>query len=206
MERTGILRLVNRYWNGATAIGDAIPGSSVAGYTGQPAQYAGQLGAVVYLTYADATKRNDPLITVGPLQGGRYQYAQFAADGTAYAQGQILYWKDETSFIVTNVPPASLIVAGVCLCPVTQGNYWIFQTEGVVGVLFAAGLTTPAVNESIHANNATPSLAVNAATAATAILAGGNAVGLCTFLGVPKTAPVSSTISLIFLRGLPEVN
>lgn len=204
MEQTGILRLTNRYFNGATAIGDALPGQSVAGYVGQPPQYSGQLGAVVFLSFADAQRRSDPAASAS-LQGGRYQYVQYAASGTAYAVGQILYWSDETNYIVSNVPPTNLNIAGVCLSVVTQGNYWLIQTDGVATLLFASGLTSPAVDETIHANNATPSLAVNAATAATAIVAGGNAVGLVSFLGVPKTAPVSSTLSLVYLRGITQV-
>lgn len=204
MEQTGIFRTVSRYWNGPTVVGDALPGQSVAGYPGQPPQYAGQLGAVALVNFSDAQKKSDPAASAS-LQGGRYQYVQLAASGTAYATGQILYWSDETNYIVSNVPPTNLNIAGVCINFVTQGNYWLIQTDGVATLLFAAALTTPAIDETIHANNATPSLAVNAATAATAILAGGNAVGLVSFLGVPKVAPVSSTLSLVYLRGITQV-
>lgn len=207
METTGIFRFTTKFWNGATAIGDVAPGQSVLGYTGQPPQYSGQLGAVVVLNYTDAVRMSDPAAAATQtLNGGRYQYVQFAADGTAYAAGQGLYWKNEQTYTVTNVPPTNKAVAGVCLSAVTQGNYWLVQTDGVANCLFAAALTTPALDESIHLNAATPPLFVNAATAATAIVAGGNAVGLVQFVGVPKIAPVSSTITQVYLRGIVQVN
>lgn len=206
MEQTGILRLASsRYLNPNAGCGDTVPGATVAGYTGQQPLYSGQLGAVALYSWADAQKRSDPLQTAFSCQGGRYQYVLFAASGTAYAAGQILYWSDETAYTVSNVPPTNLNIAGVCLTLVTQGTYWVMQTDGVAPVLFASGLTSPALGESIHANNATPSLGVNSATTTTAIVAGGNAVGLISFLGVPKIAPVSSTISLVYLRGITQV-
>lgn len=204
MENTGIVRITNRFLNGATATGDSAPGQNVLGYTNQPPQYVGQLGAVVDLNFADAQKRSDPAASQS-LQGGRYQYVQFAASATAYAVGQILYWSDPTTFVVTNVPPTTLLVAGICLSIVGQGLYWFMQTKGVASVLFAAGLTTPAIGQPVFSNEATPPLAVNAATAATAILAGGAVVGLSQYLGVAFVAPVSSTITLVALKAQVEV-
>lgn len=206
MEQTGIFRTASsRYWNPLAGCGDAAPGATTLGYTGQVPQYLGQLGAFAYVSWADAQKKSDPLQTAFTLQGGRYQYVQFASSGTAYAAGQILYWSDETTYLVTNVPPTNLNIAGFCLTLVTQGTYWLMQTDGVVALLFAGGLTTPALGESIHANNGTPSLAVNSATVSTPILAGGNVVGLVSYIGIPKTLPASSTISLVYVRSSTAV-
>ena len=204
MNNTGILRTAGRFYNGSTATGDATPGGAVAGYTNQPAQYAGQLGAIDYLSASGAAKVTDPA-AAQTLYGGGYQYVQFAADSTAYAVGQILYWKDFENYIVTNVPPTSLVVAGVAISAVTQGNYWFVQVSGKASVLFAAGLTTPAIGQPVFSNEATPPLGVNAATAGTAILAGGAAVGLSQYVGVAFVAPVSSTITAVILKTLPKV-
>jgi len=209
MQSTGILRTVSGYLNGATAIGDAFPGTSVLGYAGQVPLYSGQLGAFEVLSFAGAQKLSDPAVAAS-LQGGRYQYVQFAADGTAYAQGQVLYWKDETNFIVTNVPPASLAFAGICIAPVTQGNYWFHQTDGVAQVLFGATVQATA-GTATFSNYATPSVAVNV-TDATAIVAGttpisGTSAPLKGYLGTVKGVPTASVLNLVYLKGaMPQVN
>lgn len=200
MENTGILRTISKLWNGTTATGDPFIGGAAAT---TPNLYLGQLGAVAQLSFNDAATRSDPA-SATPLQGGRYQYVQYAADGTAYTQGQVLYWKDETNFIVTNVPGA-LTVAGIATAPVTQGNYWLMVTDGVAYVTFAAGLTTPAIGQPIFSNQATPAVAVNAATAGTAILAGGAVVGLSQYIGVAKDLPVSATTTRVYLKNLTQV-
>jgi hypothetical protein len=203
MEQTGIFRLVNRYWNGATATGDALPGQSVAGYTGQPPQYAGQLGIFAYISFADAQKKSDPTVTAS-LQGGRYQYVQFAADSTNYAQGQVLFWKDETNYIVTNNPGANVFgVAGICIAPVTQGNYWLMQTDGVAQVLFHTGTGVVAGQTVVAAVN-NPADAISILDN-TAIVAGTAGAALKLWLGTAKAAPTASTISTVYLKGITQV-
>jgi hypothetical protein len=203
-NNTGILRYSNRFFNGANATGDATPGGVVAGYTNQPPQYVGQLGAVEQLSASGAARVTDPA-AAQTLYGGEYQYVKFADDSTAYAVGQILYWKDTENYIVTNVPPTSLTVAGVALSIVTGGNYWFMQVSGKASVKFAAALTTPAIGQPVFSNEATPALAVNSATDATAVLSGGAVVGLSQYIGVAFVAPVSSTITAVVLKGLPRV-
>jgi hypothetical protein len=201
MESTGILRLVNRFLTGTTAVGDAVPGASVAGYTGQPNLYAGQLGAVLRLNYADAQKRSDPAITQ-LLQSGRYQYVQFAADGTTYAIGQLLYWKDETNYIVTNVAPTatSANFAGFCISPVTQGNYWLMQTDGVAWVQYRATVTSTTASTQVYAlvNTNTVDALADATADATA---GVHKLAI----GVSKDAPANAGIGRVYLRGLPQI-
>lgn len=209
MQSTGILRTVNGYLNGATATGDAFPGTSVLGYTGQVPLYSGQLGAFEVLSFAGAQKLSDPAIAVS-LQGGRYQYVQFAADGTNYLYGQVLYWKDETNYIVTNVSSATATtVAGLCVAPVTQGNYWFVQTNGVAPVLFGATTQTtaglPVFTSSSGANTASAVIdatAVNAGGATTS----GTAAPLKFFLGQAKTTITASTVSLVYLKDIVQVN
>ena len=152
MNITGILRVVNQYLNGTTATGDLYPGTSTNGYSGQPNQYQGQVGAFEILRYGSAQKLSDPALPNQTLQGGRYQYVQFAADGTNYAQGQALYWKDETAYIVTNVAPiaTSANFAGVCVSPVTQGNYWFVQTKGVAYTQYRSSVTGTVISEGVY--------------------------------------------------------
>lgn len=213
METTGILRLVNNYLNGTTATGDQFPGTSTNGYTNQPNQYAGQLGAFMVLRNGDAKRLSDP--AAATLLGGRYQYVQFAADGTAYAAGQILYWKDPTgiNYIVTNVPPSSGTsqnnIAGICLSVVTAGYYWFVQTDGVANVLFDA-TTQTAAGASVFSTAATPP-AARTVTAATPVVSGGSVTSgtsapLSGVIGVAVQAPTASTVSLVALRGICQVN
>lgn len=200
MQSTGILRLSNRLLTGTTAVGDAVPGASVGGYTGQTNQYGGQLGAFADLSFAEAQKRSDSAVTQ-LLQGGRFQYVQHAADGTSYALGQVLYWKDETNYIVTNVAPAatSKKIAGVCIAPVTQGNYWIIQTKGVAWVQYRATVTSTNAEAFVHALVNTNTADAEAdATTVTATFAG-------TYIGTAKTAPANGAIGTVFLKNIPEV-
>lgn len=200
MEQTGIFRTVGRFWNGPTATGDALPGQSVAGYPGQPPQYIGQLGAFAYLNFSDAQKRSDSAAAQS-LQGGRYQYVQYAASGTAYAVGQVLYWSDETNYIVTNVAPSAVSarIAGICLSIVGQGNYWLIQTDGVANVLFRAAVTSTVADNVV-------SVVINTNTADA--LADATAVTdsvLKLYIGTAKAAPANSTVSTVYLRGLVQV-
>lgn len=204
MQQTNILRLTNKLLNGSTATGDSVPGSNTPGYTGQVNQYSGQLGAVAFLSFAEAQKRSDSAVTAS-LQGGRYQYVQHAADGTNYAQGQVLYWKDETNYIVTNVAPSAVSarVAGICIAPVTQGNFWLFQTDGVAQVQFRAAITSAVADNLVvvlvNTNTA------DAVADATAITAGAASTGAKHIIGTAKALPVNNTITTVFLRGLVQV-
>lgn len=189
--------------NGTTATGDALPGQSVAGYTGQPPQYSGQLGADEYLNFAAAQKYSDLTTAPNtPLQGGRYQYVQYAADGTSYVQGQVLYWKDETNYIVTNVAPISTSsnIAGIAVSPVTQGNYWFIQTAGVAYVLYAASVGSTTASTGVYAvvNTATANALADATADATV---GVNKL----FIGIAKDAPSNSGVKRVYLKGLIQV-
>lgn len=203
MTHTGILRTVNRFMNGTTATGDALPGQSVGGYAGQPPQYAGQLGAYEFLNFTAAQKFSD--FTTAPntsLQGGKYQYVQYAADGTVYAQGQVLYWKDETNYIVTNVAPltTSANVAGIAVSPVVQGNYWFVQTTGVAYVLYRATVTSTTVSTGVYVlvNTATADALTDATADATV---GVNKL----FIGIAKDAPSNAGVKRVYLKGLTQV-
>lgn len=203
MNQTGILRTVNQFLNGTTAIGDPFPGQSALGYTGQVPPYLGQLGAFELLRYGTAQNLSDK--TTAPnstLQGGRYQYVQFAADGTTYAQGQVLYWKDETAYIVTNVAPiaTSANIAGFCIAPVTQGNYWFVQTSGVTYAQFAATASSHTASVGVYAvvNTATVNSLADATADATA---GVNKL----FVGIAKDAPSDGGLTRIYIKGLVEV-
>lgn len=201
MTSTGILRDVGYQLN--NSVGDAAPGSSISVANGAAQSYAGQLGAWMLLSWAEAQRRSAPTATVTQsLQGGRYQYVQFAADGTAYAVGQLLYWKDETNYIVTNVAPTatSANFAGFCISAVTQGNYWFVQTGGVAWVQYAASVTGTVASQGVYAvinTNTADSYAPATADAT----AGVNKL----FLGVSKDAASNSGIGRVYITSVVEV-
>lgn len=203
MQQTGILRTVNGYLNGTTATGDLYPGTSALGYTGQYPIYSGQVGAYEFLSYSGAQKLSDTTTaSATPLQGGKFQYVQFAADGTTYAQGQLLYWKDETNYIVTNVAPSatSAAFAGICIAPVTQGNYWFVQTEGVAYCQFAS--TASSHTASVGVYGVVNTNTVNSLADATAdATAGVNKL----FIGIAKDAPSDAGITRVYLRNFVQV-
>lgn len=200
MNTTGIARFTNRLWTGAAATGDLNPGGASA-FPGNPNAYIGQLGATERLNFATAQALSDSAVTQ-TLQGGRYQYVQFAADGTNYALGQVLYWKDETNYIVTNVAPTttSANVAGVCIAPVTQGNYWVMQTHGVVWVQYRAAVTSTAVSAGVYllVNTNTADALADATADATS---GVNKL----FLGIAKDAPANGTIGRVYVTTVVTV-
>ena len=200
MKSTNILRTSGSIWNLPTAMGDQYPGSSTQGYTNQPNQYSGQLGAWEDLNYSAAQARSAPTATNAvTLQAGRYQYVQFYASGTAYASGQVLYWKDETNYIVSNVgaTATSANIAGFCLGLVTQGYYWFMQISGVAPAQYAASVTGTVIGEGVYIVVNTNT--VDALTDATAdATAGVNKL----FVGIAKTAPANGAIGLVYIRGL----
>jgi hypothetical protein len=203
MNQTGILRVVNQFLNGTTAVGDLYPGTSTNGYPNQPNQYQGQVGAFELLKYSEAQRLSDTATAPSStLQSGRYQYVQFAADGATYAQGQLLYWKDETKYIVTNVAPSatSANFAGFCIAPVTQGNYWFIQTSGVAYAQFAATASSHTASVGVYGvvNTATVNSLADATADATA---GVNKL----FVGIAKDAPSDGGLTRIYIKGLVEV-
>lgn len=202
MKNTGILRHTGVYLNGATATGDQFPGTSTNGYSGQPNQYQGQLGAIMELNYAAAQSKSDPA-GVATLQGGEYQYVQFAADSTAYAQGQVLYWKDETNYIVTNVAPSSVSanIAGACVTAVTQGYYWFIQITGVAQLKYRSSVTDTTANDGVYVvvNTNTIDALADATADATA---GVNKL----FIGIAKDAPANSAVKRVYLTNLVRVS
>jgi len=124
---TGIAKLGARLLND---INDSIPGGGVAGYTGQPNQYEGQVGTTITLDAATALKFSDT--TVGTLYAGTYQYVKFyvSQSGTTVKGGPV-YWQDADNYVVTaDVPTGAPGFAGVALNVVTKGNYGWILVEG----------------------------------------------------------------------------
>lgn len=204
MNSTGIDRITNRYLNGATALGDVNPGGASSDPAGNPNQYLGQVGKFMDLTFSQAQKMSDPALTTSTVQAGRFQYVKFASDGTVYAIGQLLYWKDETTYTVTNVAPTSTSsrFAGFALGPVTAGNYWFIQTKGVVYAQFAATASSHTADVGVYGvvNTNTVNSLADATADATA---GVNKL----FIGTAKDAPSDAGITRIFIKNtLVEIN
>ncbi len=124
---TGIFRRTTPYLN---TINDAYPGVTTNGYSGQPNQYQGQVGATLTLNAAQALKLSDT--SVGTLYGGTYQYVQFygSQSGTTKKGGPV-YWQDPDNYVVTaDVPTGAPGFAGVAISVPTKGNYAIILIEG----------------------------------------------------------------------------
>ena len=148
MNSTGISRFVAKTLN---TVNDAVPGGAVAGYTGQPPQYSGQVGATLTLDAATALKLSDT--TVGTLYGGTYQYVQFLStqSGTTVKGGPV-YWTDPDNYVVSaDVASGAPGFAGVALNVVTKGNYGWILVEGKCQCqpLDNTTKTTPAIGDTM---------------------------------------------------------
>jgi hypothetical protein len=173
---------------------DAVAGGVSNGLTGA-AMFSGQLGEFVEVTSTQAAKLSDS--TVGTLYGGKYQYVLFKAGSSASnARGQVVYWDDEDSYVVTpDAPTSGARKAGITLNAVTKGQYGWIQVTGLASVLFKTGITkaTPAVDDLVV-------VTVSANTAD--VLA--DATGLTSvngklILGVAVEAPVTASIKKVAL-------
>lgn len=209
-------QITQRYLNTAAYAGDPSPGnvlstSQVSGSIVQP--YGGFVGRISPMGRAAANYLADP--AAYPLYPGDYQYVQFdpLAVQTPAIQGQVVYWKNNTTnlgssgFIVSpDVTGANLknlgCIAGIALCNVVAGNYWFIQTAGIAQVKFGAtqGAVTPAVGDLVFADYSTPSNLSYDPVQSTGNLALSN---LKAVLGIAwATAPAASTISPVLLGGL----
>lgn len=152
--KTGIIKITARYLND---VNDAIPGASVAGYTGQPPQYAGQVGAVMELNSGEASKLSDT--AVATLYEGLYQYVQLATPLTqATGVGVPVYWSNPDTHLVTTDHLASNgSFAGVLINAVTAGNYGFIQTAGKASCKTIGSITkgTPAAGDCLAIKAAT---------------------------------------------------
>lgn len=135
MTNTGIAKLTQLALN---SVNDPFPGVSTNGYSGQPNQYQGQLGAYLVLNEGEANHMSN---TTNTLHAGVYQYVQFLSTATnAAAVGGPVYWNapgagtgSAASFVVTSdVPTGNPGFAGVALNAVTKGNYGFILVEGFV--------------------------------------------------------------------------
>ncbi len=122
-NQTGIARLTQRYIN---EVNDPVIGQTVS--DGQ--EYAGQLGAVLNLSAAEALKLSKT--SVGTLYAGRYQYVRFlAAQVGTTKKGGPVYWSDPDNYVVdADAALSGLGFAGVALNVVTKGNYGWILTRG----------------------------------------------------------------------------
>jgi hypothetical protein len=209
-------QITQRYLNTAAYAGDPSPGNvlstaQVSGSIVQP--YGGFVGRISPMGRYAAAYLADPAAYA--LFPGNYQYVQFdpLAVQTPATQGQVVFWKNNTTnlgttgFIVSpdvtgvNLPNLGGI-AGIALCNTVAGNYWFIQVAGIAQVKFGAtqGAVTPAVGDLVFADYSTPSnLAYDPVqTTNNATLAQLKAV-----LGVAwAKAPAASTISPVLLGGL----
>src|SRR5947207_1457877 len=161
-------QITQRYLNTAAYAGDPSPGSvvqtsDVSGSIVQP--YGGFVGRISSMGQAAALYLSDPAAYT--LYEGDYQYVKFdpAAVQTPAVQGQVVYWKNNTTnlkggnFLVSpDVTGANLpnlgAIAGIALANTVAGKYWFIQTAGIAQVKFGAtqGAVTPSVGDLVFAD------------------------------------------------------
>lgn len=120
-------------------VNDAVCGGASSQGTGATL-YGGILGIEVELTDTQVYYDSD----VGTLLGGRYQYVQINANGTASpARGLAAFWDDPDTWLVS-ADAGDGNFAGVFLNAVDLGHFGWIQKSGKATCLFAVG-QTPAV-------------------------------------------------------------
>lgn len=152
-------RITTNYLNQLSRTGDPAPGvnvstAEVSGSIVQP--YDGFCGGKLTVTGPWAQQLADP--AVGPLYGGIYMYVQLdPALAAPPARGQVLFWLDETNYIVTtNGATLPTKVAGIAINPDTPGNWDFIQISGIASVMFTTAVpngsmvnTDPTVSPSV---------------------------------------------------------
>jgi hypothetical protein len=195
-------RLTSNYLNQKNRVGDPAPGVSVStaqvsGSIVQP--YTGQLGGKLTLSEAETRAFSDP--TMFTIYGGIFQYVQFRLGSTnAPAAGLVLCWYDERNYIVTpDIIGGGGRMAGICLNPVTRGNYDFIQIGGDAQVLFGAiTAVTPAIGDMVvmQASNNQGDILTATTTVTFALLK--------TVIGVAsRVAPVASQLNPVRLNMIP---
>lgn len=204
--------VTQRYLNTPTYAGDPAPGtvvqtSDVSGSIVQP--YTGQLGGILTLGEAGANYYSDT--TNGQqLYAGDFQYVRFVPSTGPAVQGQIVFWKDSTTGLlsglwdVTSDESAAELgeIAGIALCNTAKNKYWFIQVSGVAQVKFASSnnAATPAVGDLVFADYAGSTIYAIDPTQSTTGL---TLAQLKAVLGIAfATAPANSTISPVLLGGL----
>jgi len=129
-----------------------------------------------------------------------------AADSGVVAANDLAYWKDKSSYLVTNEIAQALgaedatqdnkrnFVAGVFLSAITAGNHCFIQQAGRASVLAASGGTYNVGNVAIAADSAVSD--INTVAAGTA--ASHTQVGLVAGARASGSAPVD-----LLLPGIP---
>lgn len=212
-----LAQITQRFLNTASYAGDPSPGqvvstAQVSGSIVQP--LAGMLGGILTLDQAAANYYTDT-VNGQQLYAGDFQYVQFdpLAVQSPAIQGQIVYWKDNTTnllkgnYIVSpdvtgvNLPNLGGI-AGVALTNTVKANYWWIQVSGIAQVKFGAtqGAVTPSVGDLVFADYSTPSNLTFDPVQTTNNL---TLAQLKAVLGVAwATAPAANIISPVLLGGL----
>lgn len=189
-------RVTTGYLN---TVNDPSPGVPLVSPSGSIVQsYGGQVGGDTYMTAADALKLSDVTGT-GTLFEGIYKYVQFLSTSTAApARGQILFWSNRSSYIVTPDVTAANVgkIAGICLNAVSKGNWGFIQVAGKASVLFKSAFLGAAADGAwVTVDTVTPS---NAATIPLETAAQLPSVTKA-FLGIADGLPAVSAISLVDL-------
>lgn len=123
---SGFLNAENNPILGKSVSPDSLPSTA----------YGGMLGKIFECDDAEALKLSS--LVIGTLYGGVYQCVQTLSTSTqANAIGQLVFWSNQTTMIVTPDPPTPLMTfAGVLLNTVIKGNYCWICVAGSVNTLY----------------------------------------------------------------------
>jgi hypothetical protein len=202
--------ITQRYLNTATYAGDPAPGTLVqtSDVSGSIVQsYDGMKGAIMTFSGMEAANYSDP--NYATLYGGEFQYVRFTPATGPAVQGQVVFWKDSTTNLltgyrdVTSDESAAELgeIAGIALANTAKNKYWWIQISGVAQVKFAGAnnAATPAVGDLVFADYAAGSIYAIDPTQSTTGL---TLAQLKAWLGTAfATAPANSSISPVLLGG-----
>lgn len=194
-------RVTSGFLNTVNDPSPGVPLVSPSGMIVQP--YGGQVGGDTYMSAADALKLSD-VTNTGTLFEGIYKYVQFLSTSTAApARGQILFWSNRASYIVTPDATAANIgkVAGICLNAVSKGNWGFIQIAGRASVLFKTGLTGTGADGVSVTVDVTPTNAADVPLQTAAMIASTAKA----YIGIAEGIPLSATIGQVSLsRGFDQ--
>ncbi len=202
---TGLLNTVNDAY-----IGGAAAGSQGLSAANMVSQYAGQLGKAVW--YGPDQIAQMFSASIGTLYGGRFRYVRLRdedVDSPALGVGKLVFWdttltnwqqyfqvtRDENLSSVDN----AVMIAGIYIGGIANGNYGFIQDIGMVPVRFRSVLTASgAIGSRAYATGAGDT-GTDQGTA-DVLTTDSTSLANARFLGTCVTAPVGGALATVLLN------
>lgn len=181
-------------------IGDAGPGTPKAGTFAVADGAFAQVGKAFYFDNEEISQYYNAAGTIPALYGGWYLYVKMlAAASAAVAAGQLAFWSDPTTGVVTTDVTAATIgkVAGVILSASwVKGNYWWIYAGGGLCYVKSAAAVTDTTNGNAAVVTQTPAATVDGIADATAV----THLLEKSYLGAWFEAPANGALKRIFMN------